>query len=135
MNSFIFALVLGVGTPATHGDRADLIELNHKYDDKGVHVFDQLIFWTRDPRCGKYRVRAWSLVDPRDENHKRPVLRNGMYTCFVDTSGRIIEVRSPLFRESWSSVDPESEDRKVSLEFRYPLVSPLRVPLPKEKEE
>lgn len=120
------------GSPKLPGteDRCAMIELNHKYDSNGIHVFDQVIFWDRDPRNGKYHVVAWHLIDPRDENHKRPVCDNHGCSTFIMSAGRLVRVSAPLYRESYTDFDPEVEDRKITQEWRRPLGAVRSLPRP-----
>lgn len=116
----IKCIVLGLlfGVTDLFVRHTDLIELNHKYDNKGVHVFDQLIFWTRDPRNGKYRVNSWKLVEPTHSNHCRPIKRGALYSVFFEHKNITIEMVSPLYRESYTDFDPEAEDKKINTEWR-----------------
>jgi len=113
---------------STH-EHVDAIELNHSFDARGKLVYDQLIFWERTPTTGRFQVRAWCLVDDRDGINRRPIRNdNGLYECdVVDKNERLTRrIVSRLFRESWSQVDPEREDKK-----RHP--ESLRIELVKRK--
>ena len=98
----------------------DLIELSHQHDDRGCHVFDQVILWERSPADGRFRVRAWFLLK---ENY--PIRENGLCRVRFEDGKKIYEVRSKLYRESWNHLDPEREDAK-----RHPQDS--RIGLPKQ---
>lgn len=108
--------------------RVSLIELNHKYDDRGKHTFTQAIFWERQPCNGQYRVRDWVIVDCRESLSGIPVQRNGVYESAFVKNNVFFRVRSPLCRESWTHVDPEIEDSKSHpSHVRNPLKSPPKV--------
>lgn len=124
----LFVLFLGsFKGPFVH-DRCDMVELNHNYDAKGNHVYDQVIFWKRKPQNGKYEVAEWALIEERDLPTRRPVqnVTSGLWEVYYkrDAEKFHILVTSPIFRESWSTVDPERENKKkVPEELRYKLYS------------
>ncbi len=95
----------------------DLIELNHFYDCLCRPVYDQVIFWENDPVTGKFQVRAWCLVEDRDVRNRRPVknLDTDLYQVdWFDAEKRISrKVSSKLYRESWTQVDPERQNKRV----------------------
>lgn len=95
--------------------RVDLIELNHKYGENGQHVFDQVIFWERHPGSGKYRVLDWRMVEDAIYFSRRPKLdqSGSMYAVTWSEGGDYFDVRSRIFRESWTQTDPEVLDKKV----------------------
>lgn len=110
-------------------EQVDAIELNHFFDPRGQLVYDQVIFFERTPTTGRFQVRAWCLVDDRETMNRRPLLNdNGLYECFaVDSNEQLTRrIVSRVFRESWSQVDPEREDKK-----RFP--ESLRIELVKRK--
>jgi hypothetical protein len=105
-------------------ETVDLIELNHFYDRQGRHIYDQVIFYERLAGNGEYRVRAWCLVEDRESLNRRPqwIASNDMYQVdWLDSDHGVLRtIRSRLYRESWSHVDPERQDKK-HLEERYRL--------------
>ena len=112
----------------TH-EHVDAIELNHFFDQRGHLVYDQVVFFERTPTTGRFQVRAWCLVDDRETMNRRPLQNeNGLYECFmVDSNERLTRrIVSRVFRESWTQVDPEREDKK-----RHP--ESLRIELVKRK--
>ncbi len=90
-------------------DRVDLIELNHHYDACGNHSFDQLIFWEIDPATERFRVRAWKMQNDVDAH---PLEVNGTYQIRITNNGSTTLVQSRMFRESWTQIDPERNDKK-----------------------
>jgi hypothetical protein len=125
----LFALP-GGGPPQTREmvQSVDLIELNHFFDDLGRHAYDQVIFYEWSPDYNRYHVVAWCLVEDNlarmpSKDHDR-----GQYSVrWYDKDARVQRtVWSPLFRETWSSTDPERANKKL-LEEKY-RVSLLRVP-------
>ena len=84
----------------------DLIELNHFYGHDGKHVYDQVILWELDPVTRKFRVRDWRLADG-----SYPLAENGLCQVRLIDMQSTWNVRSKLFRESWTQIDPERMDK------------------------
>jgi hypothetical protein len=108
-----------------------LIELNHHHDARGCLVYDQVIFYERAPDTGRFRVRAWCLVDDRETLNRRPVKNEetGVYQVdWYDSDKKLRRmVRSRLFRESWTQVDPERDNKKFHDErLRVGLISRIQ---------
>ena len=121
--------LLSVPLNLTTLEHVDAIELNHFFDQRGHLVYDQVVFFERTPTTGRFQVRAWCLVDDRETLNRRPLKNdNGLYECFaVDSNERLTRrIVSRVFRESWTQVDPEREDKK-----RHP--ESLRIELVKRK--
>lgn len=125
-------LIAILSIPLTIPDRpseyVDLIELNHFYDQKGGFVYDQVIFYERAPETGRFKVRAWCLVEDREQLNRRPVKSEttGLYQVdYHDTDQRLTrKLTSRLYRESWTQVDPERADKKIHDErLRITLVA------------
>lgn len=107
------------GNP-TLRESVDLIELNHFYDDLGRHTYDQVIFYEWSVEYSRYHVLAWCLVE--EDQSRLPVLLPGGREVQVRWYDRDVkrtrEVRSKLFRESWTQTDPERENKKL-LDEKY----------------
>ena len=106
-------------------EQVDMIELNHFYDDQGQHQYDQVIFYEWSPDYGRFHVIAWSLIE--NDFNRMPVKLpgSGEYSArwYDRDAGMHREVRSPLFRESWSQVDPERANKKlISEKYRVSLL-------------
>lgn len=133
----LFALIIGLvsNTFGKHeaSEYVDLIELNHQYDARGRLVFDQVIFYERTPEQGRFQVRAWCLVDDRELHNRRPV-RNEVTALYrvdsYDADNRLRRtITSRLFRESWTQIDPERENKKAHDErLRVGLIRRIEVP-------
>jgi hypothetical protein len=125
------ALLLGSGSfhALPIREHVDLIELNHKHDERGCHTFSQVIFWERSVANGKYRVRDWVMVDDRESLCSVPSKQGGIYVSTFVRNGIFYSVRSLLFRESWTQTDPEIEDSKKNPKHLRRLLSK---PLPLE---
>ena len=138
MFPLLLALVLvGIGSPFSQPvcECVDLIELNHNFDKNGKHTFSQVIFYERLPHNGLYRVRDWVLVDERESLCAIPVNRNGLYHSAFIKEGIFYLVRSPLFRESWTHIDPELEDGRVYPKHTRRLLRRLEYVPKSESEE
>lgn len=107
------------GNP-TLRESVDLIELNHFYDDLGRHTYDQVIFYEWSVEYSRYHVIAWCLVE--EDQSRMPVLLPGGREVQVRWYDRDVkrmrEVRSKLYRETWTQTDPERENKKL-LDEKY----------------
>lgn len=94
----------------------DMIELNHFYDPCGRHIYDQVIFYHLSPETGKYRVRAWCLVEDRESLTRRPMrdAKTGRVRVeWYDGEHKALRhLESGIYRESWTQVDPERMDKR-----------------------
>ena len=99
----------------------DWIEVNEFRDSKQA-VFTQLLFWSRYPD-GELHVREWRLIDsPNTRNFQIKHTWDGDYECRWTQNGLESRVRSPTFRKSKSTTDPELSDRKkLPKHSRQPL--------------
>ena len=118
----------GGGEALSINERVDLIELNHFYDDRGRHAFDQIIFYEWSPDFRRFHVIAWSLID--DDLHRMPTRAPGSDETIVnwfDRDARVYrQIRSKLYRETWGRVDPERANKKLMEEKHR--VSLMRTP-------
>jgi hypothetical protein len=124
-------LLLSSGQPV--GDskicqRVDLIELNHFFDDLGRHAYDQVIFFEWSEEYLRYDVIAWCLVEHDDGRVPVHLPSSGEYVVrWFDRDARAErEVRSQLFRETWTQIDPERANKRL-LEEKY-RISLFRAP-------
>lgn len=128
----LFALIAMPSDPGPHNrdvtQTVDLIELNHFYDDLGRHAYDQVIFYEWSPDYRRFHVIAWCLVE--NDLSRIPTRNpfNGEYVVrYNDRDAKVRrQVRSPLYRETWSQVDPERVNKKL-LDEKY-RTSLIRVP-------
>lgn len=120
MKSVVLPLLLAI--PADSGrdsrgisERVDLIELNHFYDDLGRHAYDQVIFYEWSPDYCRFHVIAWCLVEDNLARMPMKLAGSGEYSVrWYDRDAKIQrDVRSQLFRETWSQVDPERANKKL----------------------
>lgn len=101
----------------------DVMEINNFYDTKGRPVFCQLIFWTQHyvpggPNRIGFRARGFRMMGP-DKNlvEKISGLESSipLYYRYIAKDEQdqkcYIEVRAPVYKETWSQVDPEAVNR------------------------
>ena len=112
---FFFAIIT-TALNSIKEECVDCIEMNHFYDHRGRLVFDQVIFYERTPTTGRFRVKAWCLANDEQPN-RRPVKNetSELYQVdWFDTDKRMHrKITSRLYRESWSQIDPERENKRV----------------------
>ena len=92
-------------------DWADVIEVNHYYDEHGKHVFDQVIFWEWRAEESAFRVIAWRFLRLDNQIPRRDPHRGDFVLIWADAK-RLRCVRSPHYRETWTQHDPEVIDRR-----------------------
>lgn len=111
--SYISAMLfaLSANPPADVAtDYVDIVEVNHFYDERGRHVFDQVIFYDWSAQQCRFNVRDWRLMKKpgqmpqRDWNTRR-------YVCIWHDGKVLRKVQADHFRESWSQQDPELLER------------------------
>jgi len=121
-------------------EHVDLVELNHFHDCLGRHVYDQVIFYEWSHEVAKYHVRSWILVDDAKRIPRRNYSDNTWRVQYPDMEQKLERsITSQHFRESWSQVDPERENKKILDErLRHkliqridpkPVMSPIEEPL------
>lgn len=87
--------------------RCDLVELNHRHDEKtGEHQFTQLIAWDWSPEYNRFDAQGWALVTDWKRNANDVVVD-------VMMTPRIIRLRCDYYRETWTQHDPEVENQKL----------------------
>lgn len=108
----LLLLLFGRGDCDTANTKVvDMIELNHLGNSRFGVTCHQVILWRIDPVDGKYRVFGWKTLEPWQEN-ENPVHWNGSMFCVMgkdDTA--MVRYTAKNFRESWSEIDPEREER------------------------
>ena len=114
--ALLLAAVCGLSPEATpHAalavDRIDLIELNHCYNEDGLPIFRQLVFWEWSPRSGDYRVAAYRVLRSDTAGLRYDWKRKEYVAAWCD-NGVLREVRSPHHRVTWTQFDPELVDRQ-----------------------
>lgn len=96
-------------------ERVDMIELNHFRDEETNSSFDQVIFYEWSPDYSRFHVMSWCLIenDPRRRPRKDPC--SGMYYVrWLDKDTGIYRaVKSSLFRETWTKLDPERVNKQL----------------------
>jgi hypothetical protein len=115
------ALFGSIGLGVETSEHVDLIELNHFYDCRGCHVYDQIIFWRQDPATKRFEVASWTMADNSSKYPQKS--DSGRWHVIYQDGQHYRNVRSRQFRESWTQVDPERADqRRVHLDDRIGLI-------------
>lgn len=117
MIAFLFLCV--IGSKLEKSAHVDMIELNHYFDDRGQHVFDQVIFWRIEESTRRYQVQAWRMCNSPGDYPTRNT--NGMACIRLGFDPSALKVSSRQFRESWTQVDPERMDLIVNKQERLAL--------------
>lgn len=91
-------------------DSVDVAEVNHFYDERGKHVFTQLVFWQWRPLESDYRVVAWRLPKSDGARPRRDHVTGDWVSRWWDGE-TFREVRAGAFRETWTQTDVEQDDR------------------------
>lgn len=119
-NLVTLLLLLATGNATVRSQIAEhvaLIELNHFYDASGKPVYDQVMFYELAPETGRFQVRAWCLVEDREQLNRRPVrdqVTDLVTVDWYDVDRRVRRrITSKLFRESWTQSDPERDNKRV----------------------
>jgi len=135
----MYALVLAMLVSAAPcetvaSDRADIIELNHFFDENGKLVFHQVIFWRWWDESGEFHVVAWRFVKSPGVAPVRDWPRNGFVSIWLD--GDVLRrVRSPSSRETWTQYDPEVHDRQFHSQNERPgLASRPQIKAPRMQD-
>jgi hypothetical protein len=106
----------GILVEAEARESVDMIELNHFHDVLGRHVYDQVIFYDWSPERQEFHVRAWMLVDDREQS-RRPGKNysSGRYVVrWFDHEQKFNRcITASAYRESWTQIDPERANKKL----------------------
>lgn len=92
-------------------DTADMIEVNHYFDQNGQPVFVQIIFWEWLADESAYRVFAWRMLKSAEQLPVYDWWRECYVSCFSDQNV-LRRVRAPCVRDTWTQYDPELLDRQ-----------------------
>ncbi len=134
MGTASIALAVCIATTGSHTksdmvvDSVDMIEVNHRYDENGQFVFDQLLFYEWSPAKGHYDVRDWRLLkSPIQVPRRNP--DTGRYIAVWRDGAVMRKVHAKTLRETWTQYDPEIvEQQFLAKDKRRAL--PKRTKLP-----
>ncbi len=113
MRALVVALAMGfVPGDAVVTDTADVIEINHYFDENGRLVFDQIIFWDWCDERENHHVVAWRFAKHVSQRPLRDWARGGYVTSWRD-GDLLRRVHSASLRETWTQYDPEVQDRSL----------------------
>jgi len=104
-------LALAIGSNKIDRAEVDLIELNHRGSEDGCLQFDQVIIWKWSPNYRRYDAQYWFIVNSLPGY---PVQAGEFYQCYgCRPDQQRIMFRSKMFRETWTTDDPERENIKL----------------------
>ncbi len=104
-------------------DHVDLIEVNHLHDANGRRVLDQVIFWQWDFAYSRHQVVAWRIYKAPEQFPKRCWRTDRFVTRWRDQA-TWREVISDQCYETWTTFDPEVEERSIlAIERRRELTT------------
>lgn len=109
MSAWILWLLVAANT-ADGAYRGGLLEVNHRHNANGSEAFVQVIVWDWSPDYRRYDAQAWVMIEDWHWDGQRLIARA--------EGGRPLEFRGRLFRETWTLVDPEVENR-ILFKERY----------------
>lgn len=84
----------------------DLAEVNHVVACDGGCKFTQLIAWDWMPDVGRFHCQGWRIVT------KHWMTKKGV-TAEVGENQQVVLLHAPITRETWTTRDPERDDRDV----------------------
>lgn len=83
----------------------DLIELNHYRAADGSSSYDQIVCWNWSPDYRRYDVDYWTTSSGKS---LRIAADGSCHVFWLDPRRHVeYKLRSRLFRETWTTVDPE----------------------------
>lgn len=114
MRALLIAITFGmVPHESVVTDTADVIEVNHYFDENGRLVFDQIIFWEWCDEKQRHQVFAWRFAKQPGQFPVRDWGRNAFVTTWYDR--KLLRcVRGASVRETWTQYDPEVHDRSIA---------------------
>ena len=130
MGSLLLLIVIGISLPScpTIVDEFDLVEVNHYVGDQDKIVFDQLILWDWSRLDRRFNAHYWTMMhDGWDDQRmpRRDYKKDRWVIQYVDHDiERVIYCK--WFRESWTRVDPERENRILFQEMWRRGLSTIR---------
>lgn len=111
----IFFLIVSIGSPLT--DHVDLVEVNHCYNADGRLMFDQVIWYNFGYE--RFDVVAWRILknvrNGKDEfipRHATPIPDSRLHVSFWRDKGVRRKVIAKIYRETWTTYDPELKERE-----------------------
>ena len=106
MTITIVSVLLAAMPAARIEAQCDWIELNRVMRPNGKVSLTQAIFWSLEAD-GDYHCRDWAICE-------QPASRvEGGWQLLLYRHQRHYRVIAPVFSESWTSNDPEVDDREV----------------------
>ena len=125
MIALLLAFILDVRSNPVIETEVDQIEINH-YFQCGKELFTQAIYWKVDPNNGRFYSVGFSLLNTPLTASGNSVFDPASRSV-LDPRYRPLKIRSRIVKESWTSTDPERDDRskpRYQGECVFDLVNP-----------
>lgn len=120
---FLIAILTATPPQTTINDHVDLIEVNHYFDSRGKHIFDQVIFYEWSKSSARFHVTAWRMLKTVEQIPRKD-WRSGLYVTMWRDGKEFRRVEANGFRETWTQYDPELVEREfLSREHRRGLTT------------
>lgn len=115
MDWLLLLLVSFAGGSLQAKERVDIMEINHYYDEDTKKLqFTQVIFWEIHKPTQQKVVVKWYLLN---DLHQRPRLvpgtREYVVTWIDEKDRRIRKFYTNILTETWTTYDPERENKKI----------------------
>lgn len=102
--NILIVIALTLVLPVGRTSRCDIAEINHVHEVDGTVRFTQLIAWEWLPDLREYHAQDWCYVESWSATETILTYRN---------RERVGQVRFKIYRETWTTNEPELEDRRV----------------------
>lgn len=114
MCALVLMLAIGLGGRSPIVVVVDLVEVNHFYDEEsGEHKFNQVVLYEIDPVTKMKMVIDWYMLE-KGRLDRFPSLIHGTNGCYLRwPDNKEIKVVSRMFEETWTTYDPERENKKI----------------------
>lgn len=118
-NTMFLLLLFAIGLIEMVPDkeiRYSMIEVNHRVNRSGDHMFTQAILWDWHKLDKKFHVQAWTMLRCNSLKEELWVIeryhrQDEWRLTFHDNHGRMVVCKARLYRESFTKDDPEVKDR------------------------
>lgn len=126
MYGFVIAFALVSANPISdlnvESEKFDIIELNHYYDENGIKLLDQIIFYRWSEQRQDYLCEGWRLFKKGNNLN----FRDGIHEFSFREGAITKKINSERFMETYTQYDKELlERRKLPRELRVGLSGEL----------
>ena len=122
MIPIIMALILAAN-PHQSYEVVHAVEVNHFHDEAGKPVYTQVIFY--EDFHGKWLVRHWMLLSPKDPITKHPSGERNSVRWFDADKHVFRRIDAKIYAETYTHHDPERDNQKIlPIDQRVQLCNP-----------